>query len=273
MSSAVVRPYPPLVGPSWFGPAYATMFARDSHAPGSIDRILCERMVGLDGTTAPFLYGPFTARRSPYVPGLRPGLERRVEQLTRGRRTREEVVEAIVGFTHGLQPQPSPPLRDLRFGGTEEQIIARGSDFCNELARVAAGLLEIARVPARVVYLADTRRAYSGHAIVEAWRSATWGAADATTGVVYRRASGRPVSVWELKQEPRLIARHSRPRSAIFSRVGQFRRAALANYRLEPRRSSIYRTSRLNAYYRSILSMSDRGWPGGLRWLHGEAAG
>ena len=26
----------------------------------------------------------------------------------------------------------------------------------------------------------------------------------------------------------------------------------------------------MNDYYRSILSMADRGWPGGLRWLHGE---
>ena len=23
----------------------------------------------------------------------------------------------------------------------------------------------------------------------------------------------------------------------------------------------------------SVLSMADRGWPGGLRWLHGEAHG
>ncbi len=28
--------------------------------------------------------------------------------------------------------------------------------------------------------------------------------------------------------------------------------------------------STANAYYLSILSQSSAGWPGGLRWLHGE---
>ena len=33
-----------------------------------------------------------------------------------------------------------------------------------------------------------------------------------------------------------------------------------------------YAVSPINDYYRSILEMSGRGWPGGLRWLHGEDA-
>ena len=31
-----------------------------------------------------------------------------------------------------------------------------------------------------------------------------------------------------------------------------------------------FTVSALNAYTRSILEQSARGWPGGLRWLHGE---
>ncbi|MBE3576189.1 MAG: hypothetical protein IMX00_00585 [Limnochordales bacterium] len=33
-----------------------------------------------------------------------------------------------------------------------------------------------------------------------------------------------------------------------------------------------YDPSGLNPYYRSILEMAERGWPAGLRWLHGEDA-
>ena len=32
-----------------------------------------------------------------------------------------------------------------------------------------------------------------------------------------------------------------------------------------------YTVTGLNEYYRAILTMANKGWPGGLRWLHGES--
>lgn len=54
-----------------FGPAYRTLFENDSHAPGSVDRVLLSRMVRLVPETRAFWYG--SAPSSPvYRPGDRP---------------------------------------------------------------------------------------------------------------------------------------------------------------------------------------------------------
>ncbi|MGH2586405.1 MAG: transglutaminase domain-containing protein, partial [Dehalococcoidia bacterium] len=108
-------------------------------------------------------------------------------------------------------------------GGTEEEIIERGSDWCTDLARVACVLCQVAGIPARLVYLADTRRAYGAHAIIEAYRGAAWGALDPTTGVVYRHPDGRPASTWDLQRDRRLLASHWLDTARRSERVGQFR--------------------------------------------------
>jgi hypothetical protein len=125
-------------------------------------------------------------------------------------------------------------------------------------------------VPARLVILANTAVAYSGHVIIEAHRDAAWGAVDTSTAVVYRHPDGKPASVWELMNQPRLVEAHWKGASTFYTTVGQFRAAAISNYSLWESASYDYTVSPLNAYYRSILEMSLRGWPGGLRWLHGE---
>ena len=38
-----------------FGPAYRIMLENNSHAPGSVDRVLCERMIRLCPETAAYL--------------------------------------------------------------------------------------------------------------------------------------------------------------------------------------------------------------------------
>jgi hypothetical protein len=261
---------PRVVGPSWFGPQYAEMNRHDPHAAGSIDRQLIARAVGLDARTAPGLYRT-TPRPVPrYRAGSRPRLESIARSVAGTEPDDESRVRAIVRFSAGLGERAATSLDDLRFGGTEEAIVARGSNWCPDVARVAAALSQVVGIPARLVHLADTERAYSGHTVVEAFRRGRWGCVDSLTGVVYQDDEGRPSSTWDLVRHPGWIARHYRAGRTIYSRVGQFRRCAIAEYRLPPTGGPEYRTTRINAYYRSILRMSERGWPGGLRWLHGE---
>lgn len=58
--------------------------------------------------------------------------------------------------------------------------------------------------------------------------------------------------------------------SSGFGLSEQFVVAAITNYFVWRSRDYDYTVSGVNEYYRSILEMSLGGWPGGLRWLHGE---
>ncbi len=255
-----------------FGRAYRIMLENDSHAPGSVDRVLAERMIRLCAETAAYLYEQYTSTTVVYQPGSRPELEQHLEQAVAGADSDEERIAAIARFCAGVGRAAPAEMDATPFGGSEEQIIRRGSYMCTDLARVGCALCQIAGLPARVVMLFDTDQAYSGHVIIEAHRSGAWGAVDTTTDVVYRHQDGRPASTWELMNRPDLIEAHARGPSTPYARAGQFRAAAISNYPVWQWREYDYTESPVNEYYRSILEMSDRGWPGELRWLHGEDA-
>ncbi|HUU42555.1 MAG TPA: hypothetical protein VMX57_02185 [Planctomycetota bacterium] len=102
---------------------------------------------------------------------------------------------------------------------------------------------------------------------------------DVTTDVVYRHADGRPATTWALMNDAArstrsgpsaLVGSHARDEATSYTRAGQFRTASVVNYFVGDHGTFDYTVSGVNACYRSILEMSSRGWPGGLRWLHGE---
>lgn len=257
-------------GTGQFGLAYQIMLENDPHAPGSVDRVLMERMIRLCPETAPYLYTEYTPTQVRYEKGSRPEIERYVGAAISGCRSDEERLEGLVTFTSSLGEAAHQDLDAMRVGGTEEEIIARGSDWCADVARVGCVLCQVAGFPARLVYLADTQRAYSGHVIIEVFRWGAWGAADPATAVVYRHPDGRPASTWDLMNQPHLIQAHWRGAATPYTTVEQFRSAAISNYFVSDRQNYDYTISPINAYYRAILEMSHQGWPGGLRWLHGE---
>ena len=257
-------------GLNQFGPAYRIMFENDPHAPGTVDRVLMENMVRLCLETESFLYSRYTPTRSLYRKGMRPRLEQYVKAIVSDCRSDEERVEAITRFTSGLQDKANEDFESMLIGGTEEEIIARGSDWCPDVARVGCALHQVAGFSARIVYLVDTGKAYSGHVITEVYRAKAWGAVDPLTNVVYRYPEGKPASTWDLMNNHGLIERHWRGESTPYTTVGQFRRAAVSNYFVWRWKDYSYAVSKINEYYRSILEMSSKGWPGGLRWLHGE---
>lgn len=253
-----------------FGPAYQVMLENDAHAPGSVDRVLMEKMVHLLPQTKDYLYKEHTPTRSLYRKGLRPQLEEYVRNATLDSQSHKERIESFARFTSSLADHASGDLDTMRVGGTEKEIIERGSDWCADVARVSCVLFQVADLPARRVYLVDTKKAYSGHVIVEVYRAKRWGAVDPLTNVIYYHAQGEPASTWDLMNDPELIKRHSKGESTPYTMPGQFRAAAISNYFVWLPGEYNYTVSSINPYYRSILEMSDKGWPGGLRWLHGE---
>ena len=258
------------IGEDQFGPAYRVMLAGDAHVPGSVDRVLVQRMIRLGTATADYLYASYTPTTLRYRHGSRPGLECRLGAATAGATAPEELVDGIARWCAAIaQAADSLSLDDLRLGGTEEAIVRRGTDWCTDLARVGCVLCQVAGLPARLVYLFNTTAAYSGHAIVEVLRRGHWGGVDVVHGVVYRHEDGMPASTWELQRAPHLVAAHRRLHGGCSS-AAQFRGAAIVNYLVWEADQYDFTVSALNAYTRSILEQSVRGWPGGLRWLRCE---
>lgn len=265
-----VRPYQ---GLSQFGPAYRYMLERDSHAPGSVDQVLQQRMVRLAPQTALYLYDGFSATEVAYQRGTRPFLERRIGEVTVGCMTQAQRVGAIARFCAGLAKEANADLDHMVLGGTEEEIMARGSDWCTDVARVGCVLCQLAGIPARIVNLFDTGAAYSGHVIIEAYRGGAWGAVDTSTSVIYRHEDGTPATCWDLANHPEMVNAFRNDPVAAYSRPEQFRGIAIVNYPAAEWSTFDYTPSGVSGYLRTILEMADKGWPGGLRWLHGEDGG
>jgi len=253
-----------------FGSSYQVMLENDSHAPGSVDCVLMQEMVKLCSETAAYLYSAHTPIEVLYERGTRPKLESYVKCLTAQAISDEEVVDKISWFTSKLYENAEQDLDKVRIGGLEEEIIERGSDWCTDLARVACALCQVAKLPSRLVGLADVEKAYSGHVIMEVYRDGVWGAVDPTTNVIYRHVAGKPATTWELMNNPQLVKRHWRDETTSYTNPEQFRAAGITNYFVWRWKQYDYTVSGVNNYYRSILEMSSKGWSGGQRWLHNE---
>ena len=258
-------------GTSAFGRAYQVMMERDAHAYGSVDRVLASSMVRLCHQTADYLYTSFTPLEARYGRGTRPKLEAILNSVVPCGCGPEGRLAAIIEFTRKLGDRAEQDLQKMRIGGTEEEIIERGSDWCTDVARVACVMCQMAGFPCRIANLFDLDQAYSGHVIVEAHRAGRWDALDSSTGIVYTAADGLPASVWDLMNNPTLVEEHRKNPRAFYTTPGQFLAAGIANYFVWERYRYDYTVTGLNDYYFSILTMSGEGWPGGLRWLNGES--
>lgn len=257
-------------GPKAFGRAYQYMLDNDAHAQGSVDREIASSTIRLCNETASYLYEGYTDLSIGYVAGSRPGLENFLAEAKASIADPVQQVAVIAELTLGLaEKRPRGGLSMMRLGGTEEQIIARGSDWCTDVARVGCALYQVAGFPCRIVNLFNLNAAYSGHVIVEVYRSGIWGAVDTNSGVVYQKDGGVPATTWELMNDAGLVIRQESP-EAWYTHPEQFTAAGIANYYVRDSDLYDYAVTGLNDYYRAILSMADQSWPGGLRWLHGE---
>ena len=250
--------------------AYRVMMEHDAHAPGSVDRVLAAGMVKLCSETAEVLYSSFTPLEVRYAGRSRPRIEAILDSICSRAFDVEQRLEAIAEFTMGLGDGAEQCLDAIRIGGTEEEIVERRSDWCTDVARVACVLSQVDGYPCRLAYLFDLDHAYSGHVIVEAHCSGRWGALDPSTGTVFRAADGLPASIWESMRESGSEEGQNRSmKTPCFTPVCS-RAAGIANYSVWESHRYDYTVTGLNGYYSSILDMAGKGWPGGLRWLHGE---
>ena len=162
-------------------------------------------MVRICADTAGHLYSRHTSTSVAYEMGSRPVLEAYVAEAGASEGSPSDRVSRILDFCHGLGERAADDLDEMQFGGTEEQIVARGSDWCTDIARVACAMCQISDVPARLVSLFNLEQAYSGHQIIEAFIEGIWGAADPLNRIVYRHPDGLLATTWELMNGDRLV--------------------------------------------------------------------
>ena len=241
-------------GTGIFGKRYEIGFKNDSHADGSVDKILWEQMIKLDENSVEYLYNSYTDLFSRYKSGSRVFLENIVVSLKSDKPS--ETVDNIIAYCRNIvEIYDDIAIDDMIFGGTEEEIIQRGTHWCTDISRVACIMFQIAGLPSRIITTANTKFAYCGHIMTEVYYDNKWGIADPTYGTVIRREDGTPVSAWEI---------HTECLDEQYESVG------ISNYYADEKENYSYETSKVSDYCREILKHSEENWAGGIRWIHGE---
>lgn len=146
-----------------FGKAYGVMLRNDLHAINSIDHKFMQEMILLEDESCVFLYD-----EKPKLIDMRGH-----ELYAFAKRFREtndrQTIENALSYTAEIANKCHDEFSEMKFGGTEKEILDRGTDWCVDLARVGAVLLTCNGIPARIVHLANLEKAYNGHVVVEAF--------------------------------------------------------------------------------------------------------
>lgn len=233
-----------------FGKAYGVMLRNDLHAPQSIDHALLQRMIRVEEGSHALLYHTAPQRYDMTAHELYSFAQR--FQADSERKT----IENILHYTAKLAHDFDVPFESMLFGGTEAEILARGTDWCADMARLGAVLLDCCGIPARIVDLVNTEKAYHGHVVTEAYYEGKWGVCDFLNG--YRLSLQKPLDAYELVTNPQALPGFPE------NDLAQFGAAAISEYDPNAREND-YTISTPNAYYLTLIGTQHQG-----KWIMGE---
>ena len=259
-----------------FGKQYEFGYKNETHAPGSVVRVLSEEMIKLDNDSVNYLYNSYTDLSKQYKNGNRPFLEE-IANNNKGKDSKE-TIDNIIKYCRNIVINCDIDTDVFIYGGKEEDIIKRTSYWCTDIARVACILFQIAGFSSRIIITANTKFPYCGHVVTEVYYNGKWCVTDPNIGVVFRHEDGEPASAWEVhnnyeiankiyyKNDPNCTERNS----VFFPPGEQFESVGVVNYYVGDMDKYNYKTSSTNEFYKVILKHSDGKWAGGLKWVHGE---
>ena len=233
-----------------FGKAYEIMFRNDLHALESIDHVFLRNMVLLDDESAPVLYG-----NPPMKYDMRNHELYEFSQQFRGSADRE-TIRNVLDYTSGIAMSYDLDFKEMLFGGTEKEILERGTDWCADMARVGAVLLQCLDIPCRIISLVNLEKAYNGHVIGEAFYEGKYGLVDFIYG--YQMLSDRPVSARDVQENPSLLDSYPEEYRGMFSGI------AVNEY--DPTNpDNDYTVSKPNEYYMKLIYEDHKD-----QWIMGE---
>lgn len=163
-----------------------------------IDRYHANQFIVCRKETEEYLYSQYTPIDVRYVKGTLPFYEKLAEKVTEGLSSDMEKALALLfnGVRNSIRHPMVPPFgqnvgadRNL----DDESLLASGSGWCNEQARVFVRLCQVSGIPARIVQLFYSDKK-SGHCISEFYADKRWCMADATWSCVFPDADGKLLS-------------------------------------------------------------------------------
>lgn len=77
----------------------------------------------------------------------------------------------------------------MLFDCTEDEILKRDIDWCNDISRVCLVMLKCLNIPCRIVHLVNINKAFNGHVVCEAYYENHYGMVYTLNGIVcyYKR--------------------------------------------------------------------------------------
>ena len=193
------------------GKAYEIMLRNDPHDPNSIDHKLMREMILLEPDSYPTLYGGH-----PAAPDMKGHALYGFAQSFQGD-TDSASIRNILTCTSKIAADYAIPFEEMRFGGTEQEILSRGTDWCADMARVAAVLLHCLGIPARILHLVNPQKAYHGHVVVEAFYEGKFGVLDPLYGYCFYE--GQPLDAYTLMNEPEHLKGYDADYRDLFQRI------------------------------------------------------
>ncbi len=170
-------------------------------AGGGVDVEIIEGMLALTDETREYIYeGDFTTHELAYEAGSRPALEAVLADIIDDDMSDRDKVLAIMRRCRDNRDTGTgnPP----GLGGTEEDILSRGSVVCQEISRVFACLCQMTGIPARI-----TCAHISGHMMGEAFVDGAWIWIDPEHGCYCVKPDGAIASAWEIWQDSTIFER------------------------------------------------------------------
>ena len=242
-----------------------TWFQNRIYAPSAVDAVLEDSAISVDRHSVDMLAAPPPAWKVEQLDGLKTErllLGLLAEKLYVNRDSVIGQLEQVSEFTKDIEnlfPSVSYPAskgyyetpQDFWWGGTEEIVIAKGSDWCHEVARVYCALCQVLEIPCRLVYTASET---DGHVIAEAYWRNSWTLVDPLAAKVYRKPDGSPLSVLDLKfASPEQLSAITASREGYYVNPVFFEHLFVAEYWLADSEKYDYSLSPCNAYYARLL--------------------
>lgn len=192
--------------------------ADNSYLPGTVDYALHDEQIALTPESECYFYSADSVRLPDYTQGSRPFLEEVMQKATQDCHRDRDKALALVRLIGNPDSSPyrdpayrdmyGPNYRERPLGGTEEDVLRKGWHMCNEITRVLVLLCQIARLPARTVFLfTDPLKNVDGHAVTEIFFDGKWNMVENNLGVMFLTQSGYFASVVELRDDPAIVNR------------------------------------------------------------------
>ena len=232
-----------------FGKSYEIMLRNDLHAEASIDHELMRNMVLLDEESCEYLYD------QPVYPDLRSHELYAYAQQFKAPQEKQSI-RKILDFTSDIAGRFDLEFKNMLFGGTEKQILQRGTDWCADMARVGTVLLQCIGIPCRILNLANLDKAYNGHVVGEAFYEGHFGIVDFIYG--YQFYGDKPINAHDIMQNTDLLNPYPETYRGLFSAIG------ISEY--DPtNEKNCYLMSKPNEYYMRLIYTNHNDM-----WIMGE---